>query len=165
MKKIDWTLNLILYSVALPLLWLSGVFLPLLVLTIPLFILAEVFNMILQYRCWDALTASQRRTTPGKAVGFLFIPFYNFYWVFVSYRGLAFDLGRATAKPDAGGIGTAMAILFICHWVFFIVPVLNALVDIAYFILWILFTRQVVAQANSLLSAATTLPPLIAHAA
>jgi hypothetical protein len=167
MKKIGWTLPLILYSVALPLSWLGGVFWPLLILTIPLCMVALVFDCIMHYRCWDALSPSQRRTTPGKAVGFLFIPFYNFYWVFVSYRGLAIDLGRATGKPDAGGLGTTMAILYICQWVFIFVPVLSALVGIAYFILWILFTRLVVGQANSLLSATgSTPPPLIAaHAA
>ena len=63
------------------------------------------------------------RTTPGKAVGFLFIPFFNLYWVFTTYVGLAKDWNRVMASyPNLAhgprlstGLMTTYAI-FWCIW-------------------------------------------------
>ena len=44
---------------------------------------------MLHYRLWKLLPKGIAQTTPGKAVGFLFIPFFNFYWISVSYLGLS----------------------------------------------------------------------------
>jgi len=59
------------------------------------------------------------RTTPGKAVGFLFIPLFNIYWIFVAIMGLADDardfLNRAGVMEEKIGTGlsTAYPIMFI----------------------------------------------------
>jgi len=58
---------------------------------IPALIVSTVFWCILLYRQWSLLQGHGARTTPGKAVGFGFIPFYSFYWWFVAYAGLATD--------------------------------------------------------------------------
>lgn len=47
-----------------------------------------IFGLILHYKCWKALPEKYRHTSPGKAVGFLFIPFFNFFWWDVSFGGL-----------------------------------------------------------------------------
>ena len=52
------------------------------VLGVGLCIWLMVLSYIYIYRMWWMLPASYARTTPGKAVGFCFIPFYNFYFVF-----------------------------------------------------------------------------------
>lgn len=51
------------------------------------------------YRCWHLIQDGHARTTPGKAVGFIFVPFFNIYWVFVAIYGLAMDL-NACAKRN-----------------------------------------------------------------
>ncbi|GHT22281.1 hypothetical protein FACS189419_04590 [Planctomycetales bacterium] len=44
----------------------------------------------LLYRSWAIIQdGDEVATTPGRAVGFLFIPFFNCYWAFVSLLGLA----------------------------------------------------------------------------
>ena len=92
-KKVNWIPALVLYCVSSVLSLiinptdLEGYLWYLLVL--PVSILATAFMMILLFKCWKALPEAHRKTTPGKAVGFLFIPFYNFYWVFVSFPALA----------------------------------------------------------------------------
>ena len=43
----------------------------------------------LHYECWKALPERFRSTTPRKAIGYLFIPFYNCYWAFVTWPKLA----------------------------------------------------------------------------
>lgn len=45
-------------------------------------------------RCWSIIQGTTARTTPGKAVGFLFIPFFNIYWTFIAYVGLATDANK-----------------------------------------------------------------------
>jgi hypothetical protein len=57
-------------------------------------IVVTVFWCILLYRHWSLLQGHGARTTPGKAVGFGFIPVFGFYWWFVAYAGLATDNNR-----------------------------------------------------------------------
>lgn len=57
-------------------------------------IVATVFGCILLYRQWLLLQGHGARTTPGRAVGFSFIPVFFFYWWFVAYAGLATDTNR-----------------------------------------------------------------------
>jgi hypothetical protein len=44
--------------------------------------------LVYHYRVWSLIPTEHAETTPGKAVGFLFIPFYNFAWIFRSCVGL-----------------------------------------------------------------------------
>jgi len=50
-----------------------------------------VLQYILVYKLWQVIQDGFARTNPGKAVGFLFIPFFNFYWWFVAFFGLSKD--------------------------------------------------------------------------
>lgn len=59
-------------------------------------LLGLIVFFVLTYRMWAAIQDGHARTTPGKAVGYQFIPFYNLYWVFQAYWGFA------KAPPDGG---------------------------------------------------------------
>jgi predicted Zn finger-like uncharacterized protein len=76
-------------------------------------IFAAVYLLISLYRCWNVMPASARRTTPGRAVGFMFIPLFNLYWVFVAFNGLAEDanafLSRTGARGNIISRGVSMA--------------------------------------------------------
>jgi hypothetical protein len=74
------------------------------VLSLPALIVMSVFWCILLYRHWLLLQGHGARTTPGRAVGFGFIPFFFFYWWFVAYAGLAKDNNRYL---DQAGITSA----------------------------------------------------------
>jgi hypothetical protein len=39
------------------------------------------------YRMWKAIADAQTKPTPGQAVGYMFIPFYNLYWMFRAISG------------------------------------------------------------------------------
>lgn len=60
---------------------------------------AIIFMMYL-YRAWACLQPGGAQTTPGKAVGFMFIPFFNIYWVFVAINGLPKDWNRVVASYE-----------------------------------------------------------------
>ena len=55
------------------------------------------------YRMWTLIEGQGARTTPGKAVGFLFIPFFNLYWVFQAFWGFAKDYNQylQNESPEA----------------------------------------------------------------
>jgi TPR repeat protein len=57
-----------------------------------------VFQYLLLYQGWKSIPVDIARTTPGKAVGFLFIPIFNLYWMFVAYDGLIKDMNAALQR-------------------------------------------------------------------
>jgi hypothetical protein len=50
--------------------------------------------LVLMYRCWSLIQDGQTAVSPGKAIGFLFVPFLNFVWLFVAIFGLALAMNR-----------------------------------------------------------------------
>ncbi len=102
--------------------------------------LISIFPMVLYcvlvYKMWQAIQP-YGRSTPGKAVGFLFIPFYNLYWIFIALKGWFDDYNKLImAKrlnipklPD--GIALAVCILAIVS----MVPYIGLLVVIPNLIL------------------------------
>jgi GYF domain 2 len=59
--------------------------------------LSMIFSLINIHRAWGCLAWGAPATTPGKAVGMLFIPFFNIYWMFVAIAGLPKDWNRIVA--------------------------------------------------------------------
>ena len=54
------------------------------------------------YKSWSAIQCYSPRTTPGKAVGFCFIPFFNLYWSFVAINGLVKDVNQIVRNQGRG---------------------------------------------------------------
>mgnify|MGYP000963222355 CR=1 FL=1 len=53
-----------------------------------------VLEYVLLYKLWKVVQDGNASTSAGKAVGFLFIPLFNYYWFFRAYWGLAKDLNK-----------------------------------------------------------------------
>ncbi len=99
---------------------------------------------ILVWKGWEAIQDSNPRTTPSKAVLYCFIPFYNFYWIFIAFRQLAIDLNRYNASKGwtAPRVeeGTALSLcIFILLCLF---PFTSWFAGIVVFILAIIFGNQ-----------------------
>jgi FHA domain len=62
-----------------------------LVLLVLLSIASSVIYLTLVYKMWASIQDGHARTSPGKAVGFLFIPFFQLYWFFQVWWGFAKD--------------------------------------------------------------------------
>jgi hypothetical protein len=56
------------------------------------FIAYVVLQFILIYKLWKVVQDGYASTSAGKAVGFLFIPLFNYYWMFRAFWGLSKDL-------------------------------------------------------------------------
>jgi len=109
---------------------------------------------LLLYRAWAVIQDGNASTTPEKAVGFLFIPFYNFYWIFKAWYGFAEDYNRyidryALNAPKLGeGLFLAFCILFICA----MVPFLNYLAGLPFLVIFIITANKTIDAVNSLLA-------------
>lgn len=54
----------------------------LIILSYVLMLFVAGVMMTLFYKMWASIQEGYARTSPGKAIGFLFIPFFNIYWAF-----------------------------------------------------------------------------------
>ena len=52
-------------------------------------LIALISGLCILHRLWSLIPADKAKTTPGKAIGFLFIPLFNFFWSFIAIYGLA----------------------------------------------------------------------------
>ena len=81
-------------------------------------IVSVIFCCMLHYHLWNVIPKEIARTTPGKAVGLMFIPLFNLYWMFVSYLGLSKDLNKTLQQRGiryqaSEGLGLTLCILTI----------------------------------------------------
>lgn len=64
---------------------------------------ATCMAVMAAWRNWEIIQGRGARTTPQKAILFLFIPFFNAYWIWVAAPGLAADYNRfANAEHEKG---------------------------------------------------------------
>src|SRR5690606_31357680 len=89
---------------------------------------------IILYRAWKCLQPGRlARTTPGQAIGFMFIPFFNIYWFFQAFWGLAKDWNRTVGTyPDLKSTPRLSEGLFLAYCIpplsaFLVFPVLSQL--------------------------------------
>lgn len=81
----------------------AGILIFLFVLFLVLNILGSVLMFILTFRSWRLIQDGYARTTPWRAILFLFIPFFNFYWIFVCFYGLATNLNKYKQRYNLNG--------------------------------------------------------------
>ncbi|GJM19295.1 MAG: hypothetical protein DHS20C14_15080 [Phycisphaeraceae bacterium] len=111
-----------------------------------------ICGYILVYRWWRQIQDGFAETSPGKAVGFLFIPMFNYYWIFVAYWGLAKDLDAYTQRygieaPSArpgfalATLITALALGFVAACLYFVAPLLMIPVMVMWITLILRFSK------------------------
>jgi hypothetical protein len=109
---------------------------------------------LLLYRAWSAIQDGNASTTPEKAVGFIFIPFYNFYWVFKAWYGFAGDYNRYIERHALNtpkleeSLFLAFCILFICG----MVPFLMYLAALPFLAIFIITANKTIDATNGLLA-------------
>jgi len=118
------------------------------------FLLAALVGaLVWLYKAWASVPDQMRYTdagkwiTPGQAVGYNFIPFYNLYWIFVANMGLCEAINRtlvAQGKQPKAPRGLAIAAC-----VSQLVPYCNILVGP---ILWAVYMFMVDSARRDMLS-------------
>jgi hypothetical protein len=103
-------------------------------------IAATVLQYILTYRYWETIQSIHPRTTPGKAVGYMFIPFFSIYWIWEAYHGLSKDMNlymnvnNMPGERINEGLSLAYCILLWCS----IIPYVNFLTGPATSVIFII---------------------------
>ena len=106
-------------------------------------IYGTVYMYILLYRLWKIIPPDIARTTPYKAVGFCFIPFFNLYWHFVAFMGLGEDMNKVLQSQGIqhrvnAGLGMTASILFCIS----ILPYIGFLTGLAGMIVLLCFYKS-----------------------
>jgi len=102
----------------------------LMLLSFAFLMFGNVYSYIILYRAWHVIQAGGAKTTPGKAVGFMFIPYFNLYWMFVGYYNWSEDWTRIrsaypnlmaapSVNPNNFLVGCILMIVFIPVGIFF----------------------------------------------
>ncbi len=82
-------------------------------------IVGGIYFLVVLYRAWAIVQDGHATTTPGAAVGFLFIPLFQFYWIFVATLGLAkalngfADRHRLAAPRASVLLGGTLAVYYV----------------------------------------------------
>jgi hypothetical protein len=124
--------------------WVAGVALYLFSpgLSVILSFLARIAFLVLLYQAWASIQDGCTGTSAGRAIGLLFVPFFNLYWVFVATRGFAKAFnsyvdrhGLATRKLEPG--------LFTLVAVYAVMGLAPRLLGALEFLVWLLFGEAV----------------------
>lgn len=114
-------------------------------LIIPAAIVSLVMICKLLYRSWNQIQDGQARTTPDIAVGFLFIPYFNLYWIFVAAWGLSKDLACYLEEREITGdrVNTNIVLAACITTCATMLPIINIVVLLAYVPLWLLAINEI----------------------
>lgn len=131
---------------------------------IVLAVLAMLYGVIVMlmmwYKAWAAIQDGHARTTPGKAVGFLFIPLFNLYWIFQAILGFAKDYNSYVDRHSLGvaklpeGLFLAYCVLVLAG----IIPILGMLTSVAALGVMIVLAAKVCDAVNALPAAPMAAP-------
>ena len=109
-------------------------------------IYSTVMIYVVVYRSWKCVQSlPDVRTTPGKGVGFLFIPFFNFYWYFVAYHGWAKDCNKMRQEQglmNAPQVSEGVFLTYCITLILSIVPVIGGLFWIVAMIMLLIALKQ-----------------------
>lgn len=103
----------------------------------PALIIAAVFAAIFIYRSWAQVQDHEARTTPGLAVGLMFVPLFNLYWAYIAIWGLAKDLNSYTRRngieaPQVNeGLALGLCVMMSLGLIYMFIPIVNILAWLA----------------------------------
>ena len=116
---------------------------------------AVIAQLMLWYKAWASIQDGHARTTPGLAVGLMFIPLFNLYWGFQAIYGFAVDYNKYIARhnravtPLPEGLYLALPIMMaMC-----IVPIVGAIVGIGLLVVQIILVIKTIDAINALAAA------------
>ena len=86
-------------------------------------LVSAITLLVFIYQSWSRIPPEIARTTPGKAIGYLFIPFLQLYWLFVVYLGWAKDWNKSMQGSGEGskkmpeGLALSIAVMTLVNLV------------------------------------------------
>ena len=135
---------------------------PIFVLRMAFLIYSVVIFCLMLFKLWESIQDGPARTTPGKAVGFMFIPFFNLYWIFQAIWGWTVDFNFTTEHRQAPaprmpeGLGLAVCIVQLAGIAPFVCFVAIPVSCVLQFLLW----NRAIDAVNYMAGVPTKVDPL-----
>ncbi|KAF0249522.1 MAG: hypothetical protein FD167_1080, partial [bacterium] len=107
----------------------------------------NILFFIWLYKTWEAVPQQHQSTSPGKALGFLFVPFFNLYWIFRAFPGLSKSIQNANQAVNPSHGGSVAVVVGIIACVMSLIPFIQIGAFIP-FLIWVLLTNS---QKNKML--------------
>jgi len=131
-------------------------------LAMPFSITMTVLGAMYVYRMWLIIQEPGVRTTPGKAVGFLFIPFFNLYWMFVAFWLWAKDYKQYTISQQGSpqvkeGLFLTLPIIC-CASVLGFIPFVGSVIGLAWLVVGLMVFSQICRVINHFAQTGNTQP-------
>lgn len=138
-------------------LYVFGTLFFIILIGIPALIAGVVINYILLYRFWKLIQDGKARTTPGVAVGFCFIPFFNIYWLYVAYVGLAKDINLYCRERSINGpfVNEGLALTWYILALVSMIPYVGFVTFIPATIIHIILMKQFVDISKEIITSKT----------
>jgi len=93
----------------------------------PFIFLQLILSYVVIYKMWASIQDGRStRTSPGKAIGFLFIPFFNIYWLFQVWGGFPTDYNRYIQERSLP-IPTLSTGLYVAYPLLLLIPFVGIL--------------------------------------
>jgi hypothetical protein len=129
---------------------------PLLFLSFLTMVYLVVVCAIMWYKAWSSIQDGSARTGPGKAVGFMFIPIFNFYWVFQAVWGFSKDYNSYIERHQYGveklpeGLFLASAIMTVVGVIAGMIPFFGVLYSIVCLVVFATIVAKVCDAVNAI---------------
>ncbi len=130
----------------------------LLIVGIAICLYAFIVLFVLYYKMWDAIQDGHARTSPGAAVGLMFIPLFNIYWMFQALWGFSKDYNAYLKRHQIAGqpLPENLFLIYCILTCVSAIPYIGALCGIAGFIIFIILLIKICAAINTLANAPQT---------
>lgn len=108
--------------------------------------------LVFYYKMWESIQDGYARTSPGKAVGFMFIPFFNLYWIFQAIWGFSKDYNAyvdryaINTRKLPEGLFLAFSVLPLTAWI----PFFGIAASAVQLILFVIIVSLVCDAVNAL---------------
>lgn len=111
-----------------------------------------IVMLVLYHRMWGSIQDGHARTTPGKAVGMLFVPFYNVYWAFQVVWGFSKDYNAyierhgTEAAPLPERLFLANVVMSFLTWI----PVVGYFILLANYLITLVIVWKICDAVNAI---------------
>lgn len=114
-----------------------------------------IIKLILWYKAWESIQDGSARAAPIQAIAFLFIPFFNLYWIFQVVWGFSKDYNKYIQRHQINvpmlpeGLFLADCILVFTVWL----PFIGVLTHIAVYVIGLFIAWMLCDVVNNLAEA------------
>ena len=111
---------------------------------VSLMLLASIAHLTFIHRFWKSIQDGHPRMSPGKAIGLLFVPIFNIFWLFQVYGGFATDYNNHVKQKAISAPNLSRPLLaFNAVLILVPVPILN-------WIVWTMTISRICAGVNAI---------------